>query len=51
VAEGVAVQKPQAAQGLEQIRQWLAMLVKTFRLTRFELCWQVIDGDHAAVHS
>jgi len=27
------------------------MLVKTFRLTRFELCWQVIDGDHAAVHS
>jgi ketosteroid isomerase-like protein len=39
-----------AAQGLEQIRPWLAMLVKTFRLTHFELCSQVIDGEHAAVH-
>lgn len=26
------------------------LLVKTFRLTRFELCSQMIDGEHAAVH-
>jgi len=26
------------------------MLVKAFRLTRFELCSQVIEGEHATVH-
>lgn len=38
------------AQGSEQVRAWLAVLVKTFRLTRHEILSMVIDGERAAVH-
>lgn len=39
-----------AARGTEEVRSWLAVLVKTFRLTRHEILSIVIDGDKAAVH-
>jgi ketosteroid isomerase-like protein len=39
-----------AARGTEEVRSWLAVLVKTFRLTRHEILSMVIDGDRAAVH-
>lgn len=39
-----------AAQGIDAIRPWLSMLVKTFRLTRYELLSMVIEGSFAAVH-
>lgn len=39
-----------AAQGGEEVRSWLAVLVKTFRLTRHEILSMVIDGPRAAVH-
>ncbi|MGH8206054.1 MAG: nuclear transport factor 2 family protein [Steroidobacteraceae bacterium] len=38
-----------AADGLEQIRTWLAMMVKTFRLAEYELLSTLIDGESAAV--
>jgi len=38
------------ARGIEQIRTWLGMLVKTFRLTNYELLSTVIDAERAAVH-
>jgi ketosteroid isomerase-like protein len=37
------------ADGAAQIRTWLAMMVKTFRLTHYELLSTLIDGEHAAV--
>jgi ketosteroid isomerase-like protein len=39
-----------AAQGAQEVRSWLAVLVKTFKLTRHEILSMVIDGDRAAVH-
>jgi ketosteroid isomerase-like protein len=39
-----------AASGLEEIRPWLAMLVKTFRLTQYEPSPSVIEGDRAMIH-
>jgi ketosteroid isomerase-like protein len=38
------------AQGSGEVRSWLAVLVKTFRLTRHEILSMVIDGERAAVH-
>jgi ketosteroid isomerase-like protein len=39
-----------SARGTEEVRSWLAVLVKTFRLTRYEIASMVIEGDRAAVH-
>lgn len=39
-----------AARGTEEVRSWLAVLVKTFRLSRHEILSMVIDGPRAAVH-
>jgi ketosteroid isomerase-like protein len=39
-----------AARGEAEVRSWLAVLVKTFRLTRHEIVSMVIDGPRAAVH-
>lgn len=38
-----------AASGAEEIRCWLGVLVKTFRLSRHEVLSMVIDGSRAAV--
>lgn len=39
-----------AASGLDEIRPWLAMLVKAFRLTQYEPSPSVIDGHRAMIH-
>jgi ketosteroid isomerase-like protein len=39
-----------SARGSEEIRSWLAVLIKTFRVTRHEILSMMIDGDRAAVH-
>jgi ketosteroid isomerase-like protein len=39
-----------AADGIAEIRPWLAMLLKTFRLSHYDLLSKVIDGAAAAVH-
>ena len=39
-----------SARGTEEVRSWLAVLVKTFRITQHEILSVVIDGDRAAVH-
>ncbi|MGH8296178.1 MAG: nuclear transport factor 2 family protein [Steroidobacteraceae bacterium] len=39
-----------SGQGNEEIRSWLTVLLKTFRLTRHEILSMVIDGERAAVH-
>jgi len=39
-----------AAQGIDAIRPWLTMLVKTFKLTRYELLSMIIESTSAAVH-
>jgi ketosteroid isomerase-like protein len=39
-----------SARGAEEIRSWLTVLVKTFRLTRREILSMVIDGRRVAVH-
>jgi ketosteroid isomerase-like protein len=39
-----------SARGTDEVRSWLAVLVKTFRLTRHEILSMVIDGERAAVH-
>jgi len=38
------------AEGLEQIRTWLGMLIKTFRLSGYERLSTVIEDERAAVH-
>lgn len=38
------------AKGIAEIRAWLAVMLKTFRLTRYQLRSMLIDGDKAAVH-
>ena len=49
---GTSDGKPVAleAAGGGEIRPWLAMLVKTFRLSGYELLSSVIDGERAAMH-
>lgn len=39
-----------AAKGTAEIRTWLAMLVKAFRLSDYELHTLVIEGAHLAAH-
>lgn len=39
-----------SARGTEEVRSWLSVLVKTFRITRHEILSMVIDGPRAAVH-
>ena len=39
-----------AARGTEEVRSWLSVLVKTFRLSRHEILSIIIDGNQAAVH-
>jgi ketosteroid isomerase-like protein len=39
-----------AASGLDEIRPWLAMLVKTFRLSQYEASPSVIEGERAMIH-
>ena len=38
------------ARGVDQIRHWLSMLVKTFRLTDYELLSMLVDGERAVAH-
>lgn len=38
------------ARGAPEIRAWLAMMLKTFKLSRFQMLSVVIDGSRAAVH-
>jgi ketosteroid isomerase-like protein len=38
------------ARGIEEIRTWLAMLVKTFRLSDYRRLSATIDAERAAVH-
>jgi ketosteroid isomerase-like protein len=49
---GVSNGKPIAiaASGIDQIRPWLAMLVKMFRITNHHMLSMTIDGAQAAVH-
>ncbi len=39
-----------AAQGMEAFRPWLAMLVKTFKLSDHQVLSLLVDGERAAVH-
>jgi ketosteroid isomerase-like protein len=39
-----------SAAGIDAIRPWLGMMVKTFRLTNHKILTSVIEGDRAAVH-
>ena len=39
-----------AASGLDEIRTWLTMLVKTFRLSGYELLSSTLDGQRGALH-
>lgn len=39
-----------AASGITQIRPWLSMLVKTFRLSQYQLLSLTVDGARAAGH-
>ena len=39
-----------ATQGLGEIRPWLAMMVKTFKLGNYQILSMTIDGTRAAVH-
>jgi ketosteroid isomerase-like protein len=49
---GTSEGKPVAidAAGSAEIRPWLSMLVKTFRIANYQLLSSVIDGGRAAVH-
>jgi len=38
------------ARGIGEIRPWLAMMVKAFRLTDYALLSLLIDGERAAAH-
>ena len=38
------------ASGIEDIRSWLTMLVKTFKLSQYEHLSTIIDAERAAVH-
>ena len=39
-----------AARGSTEIRTWLAMMLKTFKLNRYEQLGTVIEGARASVH-
>lgn len=39
-----------AATGIAEIRPWLSILVKTFRLTQYTLLSLTVDGSRAAAH-
>ncbi len=39
-----------AAEGLVQIRSWLAIMIKTFRLTDYQRLALLVDAERAAVH-
>ena len=39
-----------AARGNAEIRTWLAVMLKTFKLTRYQLLSVVIEGSRAAAH-
>ena len=39
-----------AAEGIAEIRPWLAVLVKTFKLANHQVLSRVIDGAESAVH-
>jgi len=47
-----ASDKPVAvtARGSAEIRAWLAIMLKTFKLSRYQLLSLVIEGERAAVH-
>jgi ketosteroid isomerase-like protein len=38
------------ARGTAEIRTWLAVMLKTFKLSRYQMLSMVIDGDRAAAH-
>lgn len=38
------------AHGIEQIRSWLGMLVRTFRLSDYECLATLVDGERGSVH-
>ena len=50
--QGTSDGKPIAvgAKGIGQIRPWLAILVKTFRLGEYKLLSLTIEGERAAAH-
>jgi len=50
--QGTSDGKPIAvgASGMGQIRPWLAILVKTFRLSEYKLLSLTIEGERAAAH-
>jgi ketosteroid isomerase-like protein len=39
-----------SAQGSTEIRTWLSVMLKTFKLARYELISMLIDGNRASVH-
>lgn len=39
-----------SARGSGEVRSWLTVLVKTFKITRHEILSMVIEGERAAVH-
>ena len=39
-----------AATGIAEIRPWLTLLVKTFRLTQYTILSLTVDGSRAAAH-
>ena len=50
--QGTSDGKPIAieARGIDQIRPWLSILVKTFRLGEYQLLSLTIEGERAAAH-
>jgi ketosteroid isomerase-like protein len=38
------------AEGKVEIRNWLSMMTKTFKISRHEILSMIIEGDKAAVH-
>ncbi|MDB6091358.1 MAG: hypothetical protein JWN85_4142 [Gammaproteobacteria bacterium] len=39
-----------AASGIEEVRAWLGVMLKTFKLTHYRLLSVVIDGARATIH-
>ncbi len=39
-----------AAKGMDEVRPWLSMLVKTFRLSNHQVLAMLVDGHRASVH-
>lgn len=39
-----------AAQGSAEIRAWLSVMLKTFKLSRYQLLSMLIDGSRASAH-